>query len=144
VRDFQTVQWGSDAGEHVAEWRRNLDLKAWADEVRAVERKYRNDQGEDDIQHLNKILNFSYALYAVGLLTAGFAALPWNPISAVCLSTSICARWTMVGHHVSHGGYSREVELKHRFHRANFAKVCPPLPTSEKRCERRWGQLELE
>ena len=91
--------------------------------MKAVERKYRKGQGEEDLEHLNKILNFSYALYAVGLLTAGFAALPWNPISAICLSTSICARWTMVGHHVSHGGYSREVEMTDRFHRSNFAKV---------------------
>ena len=58
----------------------------------------------------------------LGLLTAGFAQLPWNPISALCLSTAICARWTMVGHHVSHGGYSKEVGIEHRFHRANFAR----------------------
>jgi len=103
------AQWGKNAGEHVAGWRRNLDLAAWANEVREVERKYRQGQGEEDVVHLNKILNISYLLYAVGLLTAGFAALPWNPISAICLSTSICARWTMVGHHVSHGGYNAQV-----------------------------------
>ena len=61
--------------------------EAWADEVRAVERKYRQGQGEEDVKHLNKILNFSYLLYGVGLATAGFATLPSNPISAVCLST---------------------------------------------------------
>jgi hypothetical protein len=35
VRDAveDKAQWGKEAGEHVAEWRRNLDLKAWADEV---------------------------------------------------------------------------------------------------------------
>jgi hypothetical protein len=89
VRDAveDKAQWGKEAGEHVAEWRRNLDLKAWADEVRAVERKYRQGQGEEDVKHLNKILNFSYLLYGVGLATAGFATLPSNPISAVCLST---------------------------------------------------------
>ena len=85
-------------------------------------RKYRDGQGEEDVKHLNKILNASYVLYAIGLLTAGFAQLPWNPISALCLSTAICARWTMVGHHVSHGGYSKEVGIEHRFHRANFAR----------------------
>jgi hypothetical protein len=122
VSHEQKAQWGKDAGEEVAAWRKNLDLKAWATEVREVEKKYRQGQGEEDVQHLNKILNFSYALYAVGLMTAGFAALPWNPISAICLSTSICARWTMVGHHVSHGGYNAQVDTEHRFHRSNFAK----------------------
>ena len=118
----QEAQWGQDAGAHVAEWRRNLDLKAWADEVRAVERKYREGQGEEDVEHLNKILNISYVLYGIGLATAGFAALPWNPISAVCLSTAICARWTMVGHHVSHGGYNEQVGMGGRFHRSTFAR----------------------
>ncbi len=96
VRDAveDKAQWGREAGEHVAEWRRNLDLKAWADEVRAVERKYRQGQGEEDVKHLNKILNFSYLLYGMGLATAGFAALPWNPISAVCLSTGY--KWATV------------------------------------------------
>jgi len=58
----------------------------------------------------------------VGLVTAGWAALPWNPISAICLSTSICARWTMVGHHVGHGGYNKQVGADDKFHRSNFAK----------------------
>ena len=122
------AQWGKDAGEHVAGWRRNLDLAAWANEVREVERKYRQGQGEEDVVHLNKILNVSYLLYAVGLLTAGFAALPWNPISAICLSTSICARWTMVGHHVSHGGYNAQVGQHDRFHRSSYCCFTAALP----------------
>ena len=32
-----------------------------------------------------------------GLATAGFATFPFNPISALCLSTAICMRWTMIG-----------------------------------------------
>jgi len=122
VKQAQKAQWGPDAGQDVSQWRRNLDLKAWADKVRQVERKYRGGQGEQDVKHLNKILNFSYFLYAVGLLTAGWAVFPWNPISAICLSTSICARWTMVGHHVSHGGYNAQVGTEGRFHRKHFAK----------------------
>jgi hypothetical protein len=33
----------------------------------------------------------------IGLATAGFATFPFNPISALCLSTAICMRWTMIG-----------------------------------------------
>jgi hypothetical protein len=122
-------QWGKDAGEYVAGWRRNLDLTAWANEVREVERKYRQGQGEEDVVHLNKILNISYLMYTVGFLTTGFESLTWNPISSVCLSTSICARWTMVGHHVvplllycCFTAVLLQVGTKDRFHRSRFTK----------------------
>jgi len=42
------------------------------------------------------------------------------------MSTAICARWTMVGHHVCHGGYnslqSENGEVTGRFHRRAFAR----------------------
>ena len=42
------------------------------------------------------------------------------------MSTAICARWTMVGHHVCHGGYnsvqSEKGVVTGRFHRRTFAK----------------------
>lgn len=41
--------------------------------------------------------------------SAGFCQLPWNPLSAILISTSICVRWTMIGHHVCHGGYNAQV-----------------------------------
>ena len=78
-------------------------------QVRAVEKEFRQNQGEEDVKHMKKMLTWSYVLYAIGLATAGFAVLPWNPISALCLSTAICVRWTMIGHHVCHGGYSAQV-----------------------------------
>ena len=42
------------------------------------------------MEHLHKILNFSYFLYAVGLVTAGWAALPWNPISGMLSGAVWC------------------------------------------------------
>ena len=49
-----------------------------------------------------------------------------NPIAAFCMSTAICARWTMVGHHVCHGGYNTAQSeggvVTGRFHRRTFAK----------------------
>ena len=78
----------------VPEWRKKVDLQAWGAEIRALEKRYRDGQGEEDVKHLNKMLNWTYILYAIGLATAGFsvAAMPFgvNPISAFCLSTAIC------------------------------------------------------
>ena len=49
-----------------------------------------------------------------------------NPLASVLMSTAICARWTMVGHHVCHGGYnslqSENGEVTGRFHRRAFAR----------------------
>ena len=109
----------------VPEWRKKVDLKAWGAEIRAVEKKYRDAESEEDVKHMKKMLSWTYVLYAIGLATAGIAtALPFgvNPISALCLSTAICMRWTMIGHHVCHGGYNKLVGIGNRWHRSTFAR----------------------
>ena len=56
-----------EADYTVPEWRKKVDLKAWAAEVRAVEKKYRAQQSvEEDVAHMKKMLNWTYILYAVG------------------------------------------------------------------------------
>ena len=114
-------------------WRENFDLAAWASEVRQVEKDLKAEIGEDDVDHLNKILTWANMFYYGGLavlfatpfLTNAFAAIGGvNPIAAFMMSTSICARWTMVGHHVCHGGYntaqSENGVVTGRFHRRTF------------------------
>ena len=116
-------------------WRETFDLKAWAAEVRAVEKELKSDIDQDDVKHLNKILTWANAFYFGGLailfatpfLTNAFNAIGGvNPIAAFCMSTAICARWTMVGHHVCHGGYNTAQSeggvVTGRFHRRTFAK----------------------
>jgi hypothetical protein len=44
-----------------------------------------------------------------------------NFVAAFLLSLGIYARWAMVGHHVSHGGYNQQ-QVDGRFHRKTFAK----------------------
>ena len=114
----------SEADYTVPEWRKKVDLKTWAEEVRAVEKKYRNAQSvEEDVVHMKKMLSWTYVLYAIGLATAGIGMFgAFNPIAALCLSTAICMRWTMIGHHVCHGGYNAQVGIENRFHRATFAR----------------------
>jgi hypothetical protein len=100
-----------------------------------VEKELKADIDQDDVKHLNKILTWANAFYFGGLailfatpfLTNAFNAIGGvNPIAAFCMSTAICARWTMVGHHVCHGGYNTAQSeggvVTGRFHRRTFAK----------------------
>mmetsp|Transcript_14978 Transcript_14978/g.36224 ORF Transcript_14978/g.36224 Transcript_14978/m.36224 type:complete len:494 (+) Transcript_14978:130-1611(+) len=120
-------------------WRENFDLAAWAAEVRAVEKELKASVGEDDVKHLNKILTWANCFYYGGLAVlfatpfvtsalgiVGSVAWGVNPIAAFMMSTAICARWTMVGHHVCHGGYntaqSENGVVTGRFHRRTFAR----------------------
>jgi hypothetical protein len=43
-------------------WRENFDLAAWASEVRQVEKDLKAEIGEDDVDHLNKILTWANML----------------------------------------------------------------------------------
>mmetsp|Transcript_36651 Transcript_36651/g.58871 ORF Transcript_36651/g.58871 Transcript_36651/m.58871 type:complete len:482 (-) Transcript_36651:508-1953(-) len=130
---------GNETGmtyNETGKWRENFDLKAWAKEVRAVEKELKSEIGEGDVDHLNKILTWANAFYYGGLavlfatpllLPNVFAAIGGvNPVAAFMMSTAICARWTMVGHHVCHGGYntaqSEGGQVTGRFHRRTFAK----------------------
>mmetsp|Transcript_9825 Transcript_9825/g.19102 ORF Transcript_9825/g.19102 Transcript_9825/m.19102 type:complete len:482 (-) Transcript_9825:313-1758(-) len=112
----------ADYGGKLAPWRQNLDLKGWGTELRQLEKETREEMGQKDLDHLQKMRNWTLAIYALGLATAGWAKLPYNPISAILLSLSICIRWTMIGHHTCHGGYNGVVGGEHRFHRSKFAK----------------------
>jgi len=120
--DLKSAQWGPNAGEHVAEWRRNLDLEGWGAEMRALEKELRAEQGPEDVAHLQKILAFSNLFYFSGVALAGVCnPASGNVAAAFLLSLGIFARWTMVGHHVSHGGYNSQ-QVDGRFHRKTFAK----------------------
>jgi fatty acid desaturase len=118
-------------------WRENLDLAGWAAEMRAIEKEFKAPEHfEEDVKHLKKILTWANLCYFGGL--AALTAMPmvglnmpaWlngmNPIAAFMMSTAICARWTMVGHHTCHGGYnaaqSTNGEVTGRFHRRKFAR----------------------
>merc|ERR1712216_508755 len=118
-------------------WRENLDLEGWAAEMRAIEKEFKAPEHfEEDVKHLKKILTWANLCYFGGL--AALTAMPmvglnmpaWlngmNPIAAFMMSTAICARWTMVGHHTCHGGYnaaqSTNGEVTGRFHRRKFAR----------------------
>lgn len=98
------------------EWRRNFNLAAWANECRQVEKELKAQRNEEEVMaHLEKIMWWTTAWWVLGCLMAPFNIV----IGAIGISTSIMARWTMIGHHVMHGGYS---EKQGRYHRFNFAR----------------------
>ena len=99
-----------------------------------VEKELRSEKYHDeDVKHLKKILSWANMLYYGGLgatfllpqlgVAQAFGA---NVLGAFMMSTAICARWTMVGHHVCHGGYNAAMtegnEIKGRIHRRKFAR----------------------
>eukprot|EP00469_Lotharella_globosa_P007886 CAMPEP_0167781110 /NCGR_PEP_ID=MMETSP0111_2-20121227/5744_1 /TAXON_ID=91324 /ORGANISM="Lotharella globosa, Strain CCCM811" /LENGTH=434 /DNA_ID=CAMNT_0007671723 /DNA_START=78 /DNA_END=1382 /DNA_ORIENTATION=- len=94
-----------------------LDLEAFRKDIRALGKKLESEQGEADMQHLKKIIDFSNLCGVVGLATMFTDP---NPITVLALSLWTYSRWTMIAHHTCHGGYTKEDETG-RFNRGKFA-----------------------
>ncbi|KAG7351168.1 fatty acid desaturase [Nitzschia inconspicua] len=97
-------------------WIANLDYEAFRNDVNALGKELLQETGEADVQHLNKIVQWRDIAGAVGLATIW---MPPNPVTVAALSTWIYSSWTMIGHHVCHGGYNRVDAGK--FKSRNFA-----------------------
>lgn len=95
-------------------WYDNLDLPAFAGEIRAIGEWLRRQQGEDDVRHLSKIIRWRDVAFWIGYLTCWV----FNPISVLLLSVSITTDWTMIGRH---GGYTNVKTAPVRFNRFRFA-----------------------
>jgi len=93
-------------------------LSAFRKEIKDLGIVLQKQQGQEDVDHLHKMMNWSNACALVGLFTMGYFKL--NIISVVALSTWTLTRWVMIGHHVCHGGYDKCHPSK-RFNRFFFA-----------------------
>ncbi|KAG7343081.1 fatty acid desaturase [Nitzschia inconspicua] len=100
------------------EWLVKFDFTSFSEEIRALGKKLEMEQGPADVAHLNKMIRWSNSFAAVGLMTMGFGV---NPISIICLSLYTFSRWTMIAHHVCHGGYEKCHPNKNRWSRFKFA-----------------------
>lgn len=98
-------------------WLAKFDFPAFAQEIKALGKKLEKEQGPDDVAHLNKMIMWSNAFAAFGLLTMGLGV---NPITVICLSLFTHSRWTMIAHHVCHGGYEKCHPDKGRWSRFKF------------------------
>lgn len=94
----------TERAANVEDWMVNLDYQAFAKEVDALGKELSQEAGDADVEHLNKILSWRLGAALIGIGTMW--AVP-NPFTIAALSTWTYASWTMVAHHVSHGGYNR-------------------------------------
>lgn len=72
--------------------------------------------GDADVRHLYKIVSWQRACTAAGVLSMGLAP---NPIAIIALSTGCLTRWTIIAHHVCHGGYDK-CDTQGRYNRFTF------------------------
>lgn len=96
-------------------WIENLDHEAFKADIYALGRKLAASQGPEDVAHLEKIVWWSRLCQWIGVLTMWHSV---NIVSIFFLSLGCMTRWTIVGHHVCHGGFDRH---KHpRYNRFKF------------------------
>jgi fatty acid desaturase len=92
-------------------------LEAFFTELDALEAELRAELSAADLAHLEKMARWGRACSTAGWATSWMGP---NLLSAGLIALGRSARWTMVGHHVSHGGYDR-LDAP-RYHRRNFAR----------------------
>lgn len=86
------------------QWIAQLDLPAFGKEVHELGVRLKAQQSEADQKHLYKMIIWSRLCGCVGIAT--FWMVP-NPVTVLALCFWTHSAWTMMGHHVSHGGYNR-------------------------------------
>ena len=98
-------------------WLAKFDFPGFAKEIKELGKRLEKDQGPADVAHLNKMIMWSNTFAAIGLSTMGLGV---NPITIICLSLYTFSRWTMIAHHVCHGGYEKCHPNKSRWSRFKF------------------------
>jgi len=111
IRSVATSPLLADSLAPEDKWAADLDYKAFRQEVGALGKRLANEQGEADIAHLKKMIAWSNAFAFVGISTMWMSG-PARLLSIFALSTWTCTRWTMIGHHICHGGYNRQDDPK--------------------------------
>jgi fatty acid desaturase len=103
------------------QWLKSFDLEAFTQDIHSLGLTLNKTQSaKDDVKHLDKIMLWSNLFGLVGLLGMGFSGLlGWCAV--VGISTCTFSRWTMIAHHICHGGYDKTHPNKSRFNRFKFA-----------------------
>lgn len=86
------------------QWIANLDYAAFAKDVTALGKDLLKETGDQDVEHLQKIVGWRNIAAIIGLASVWLTP---NPITVAALSTWTYASWTMIAHHTCHGGYNR-------------------------------------
>lgn len=98
-----TLDWTEERVDRDA-WIKQLDYEAFQKDVYQLGRKLQSEEGEEDVKHLGKIVNWRNIAAIVGVVTMGCTP---NILTIAALSTWTYASWTMIAHHTCHGGYNR-------------------------------------
>jgi fatty acid desaturase len=99
------------------EWLTRFDLQQFALDIKQLGDTFEQSQGSLDVAHLNKMVWWSNACAAIGLLSMWHSV---NPVTIFAISTWTCTRWTMIAHHTCHGGYDKCHPNKSRWNRFKF------------------------
>ena len=83
-------------------WVAQVDVKQVAADFRKLGNNLWAEQGPEDVRHLERIVKVLRIAGFLGLATLWLP--PWTLIPAALLSISTFGNWTMVSHHVCHGG----------------------------------------
>ncbi|KAL7456890.1 hypothetical protein ACHAWC_008367 [Mediolabrus comicus] len=86
------------------DWIAKLDYDGFAREVTALGEELKQNTGQADVEHLQKINHWRNMAAMLGISTMWLSP---NPITILALSTWTYASWTMIAHHTCHGGYNR-------------------------------------
>lgn len=96
-----------------------VDKTQLAEDVDAI-KKTLGDPTMDDLRHLKKVELWGRISAFVGYATAWI--IPFNPLSALLISTGNVSRWANVAHPVLHGAYDKVPGVPKRYTRKGFAK----------------------
>ncbi|MEI8255760.1 MAG: fatty acid desaturase [Deltaproteobacteria bacterium] len=96
----------------------SLDYEAFARDLDAIRAEVVASLGDADFRHLRRMERWGRACTGLGYATAWLAP---NPVSAVLISLGSTARWTILMHHVGHGGMDRIRDVPPRYTSKHFA-----------------------
>lgn len=93
-------------------------LNALTSDLLAIRKNVNLSLSKKDFKHLKKIIWINRALLLIGFSTAWMMP---NPLSMLAIGFALSGMWTMVAHHVLHGGYDYIPNLPKRYHSKSFA-----------------------
>jgi fatty acid desaturase len=98
-------------------WIDGVDMGAFKKEIQALGKTLAANEGAADMAHLHKMVRWSDTATVLGVVLS--AVLPaWTLLPAALLAVGVTSRWTMVAHHVCHGGYDKQKSS--RYNRFTF------------------------
>lgn len=97
----------------------SVDRQQLANDIDELKKKITSPT-EEDFQHLLKVERWGRLCALVGYLTAWI--IPFNPLSALLISTANMTRWANVTHPVLHGAYDKVPNIPTRYTRKGYAK----------------------